>query len=580
MKFPLVSIIIPVYNGSNYLKEAIDSALLQTYPNYEILVVNDGSNDNGKTRKVALSYGKKIRYYEKENGGVSSALNFAIKKMKGEYFSWLSHDDKYLEEKLSTEVSYLIENGLYDKKVILYSDYNLIDRKSKLVSNCIKDNYMLNLKPEYALLRGAVNGITMLIPKKAFEEHGLFDENLVAVQDYELWHKMFKTYKPIHIPVILAESRYHAKQVSNTSSKVISEGNPFWIKMIESITNYRKIKLEGSVYNYYEQMSIFLKETPYTKAFDHCVNKMNEIKLKNNNTNKPVISVIIPFYNRINMTIRAIKSVLNQTYKNYEIVLVNDGSSENVEKIQEIANKYKNINLINLKNNKGVANARNEGIKASTGEYIAFLDSDDEFLPNKLEIQIKEMLLRNGNVCHTSYIRKSNDNKVVINSGLYNGMISKKLIYNCLIATPTVMIKKEFLYKNNYLFDSTLTIGEDTCFWLTILKNDFLIGINKELSIVNVNEKSSAYDDKKQLIGCKTILKFLLNDEFYSRFDKEIAKLAESYCYYSNKINNNINNDVFHANSYFGRFKNSLRMDGFIMTFKKILIKLKKRIIR
>ena len=82
MKNPLVSIIIPVYNGSNFMREAIDSALAQTYPNIEILVVNDGSTDN--TREIALSYGDKIRYFEKENGGVATALNLAIREMKGE----------------------------------------------------------------------------------------------------------------------------------------------------------------------------------------------------------------------------------------------------------------------------------------------------------------------------------------------------------------------------------------------------------------------------------------------------------------------------------------------------------------
>ena len=80
---PKVSIIIPVYNGSNYLKEAIYSALNQTYNNIEVLVINDGSEDNGKTRNIALSYGDRIKYIEKENAGVSSALNVGVKSMTG-----------------------------------------------------------------------------------------------------------------------------------------------------------------------------------------------------------------------------------------------------------------------------------------------------------------------------------------------------------------------------------------------------------------------------------------------------------------------------------------------------------------
>jgi glycosyltransferase involved in cell wall biosynthesis len=79
---PLISLIIPVFNGSNFLKYAIDSALYQTYINIEILVINDGSTDKGKTELIALSYGKKIKYFKKKNGGVSSALNLGISKMK------------------------------------------------------------------------------------------------------------------------------------------------------------------------------------------------------------------------------------------------------------------------------------------------------------------------------------------------------------------------------------------------------------------------------------------------------------------------------------------------------------------
>ena len=76
MKNPKVSIIIPVYNGENYLREAIDSALAQTYKNFEVIVVNDGSSD--KTDEICKSYGSRIRYFKKENGGVSTALNLGI----------------------------------------------------------------------------------------------------------------------------------------------------------------------------------------------------------------------------------------------------------------------------------------------------------------------------------------------------------------------------------------------------------------------------------------------------------------------------------------------------------------------
>ena len=121
-KLPLVSIIIPVYNGSNYMKEAIDSAINQDYQNIEILVINDGSTDGGKTEAIAKSYGDKIRYFKKKNGGVSTALNYGINKMRGQFFSWLSHDDRYYRNKISTQMNYLINNNLLNKKVITYTN--------------------------------------------------------------------------------------------------------------------------------------------------------------------------------------------------------------------------------------------------------------------------------------------------------------------------------------------------------------------------------------------------------------------------------------------------------------------------
>ncbi len=127
---PKVSIIIPVYNGSDFVWEAIDSAINQDYENIEILVINDWSCDNGKTEKIVKSYGNKVIYIPKKNGGVATALNLWIEKMSGDYFSWLSHDDLYMKDKVSTQVKALskIDNK---EDVILYSNYVFINESWK-----------------------------------------------------------------------------------------------------------------------------------------------------------------------------------------------------------------------------------------------------------------------------------------------------------------------------------------------------------------------------------------------------------------------------------------------------------------
>lgn len=138
---PLVSIVIPVFNGANYLREAIDSALAQTYSNIEIVVVNDGSQDDGQTEAIALEYGNKIRYFSKGNGGTSTALNLGIKNMRGEYFCWLSHDDLYHPECVQAQVSTLAI--LDDKTTITMTDLNTMDENRRIM--CADTNYSFHI---------------------------------------------------------------------------------------------------------------------------------------------------------------------------------------------------------------------------------------------------------------------------------------------------------------------------------------------------------------------------------------------------------------------------------------------------
>ena len=276
-----VSIIIPVYNGSDYLKESIDSALAQDYENVEVIVVNDGSTDNGKTKNIAMSYGKKIRYFEKKNGGVASALNLGISKMTGEYFSWLSHDDRYKKDKISAQIKYLHDNNMFDKEVILYADFDVIDKKSKYLWTEKKEHSFSINKPEYLLLRGQINGITVLIPKGAFERCGLFNEDLLCTQDYDLWYRMSKVYKFVHMEKVTSETRMHPKQTTNCNPAVKSEGNKFWTSIIKNLTKKDMIRLEGSEYGFYSEMLDFLKDSLYDETINYCKEKVENIKNSN-----------------------------------------------------------------------------------------------------------------------------------------------------------------------------------------------------------------------------------------------------------------------------------------------------------
>lgn len=192
---PRVSIVIPVYNGSNYMREAIDSALAQTYPNLEVIVVNDGSTDGGATREIALSYGDRIRYLEKENGGVSSALNCGIRSMTGEYLSWLSHDDLYLPEKVAASVALLsaYENR---ERLIAFCGSSHINEKSEVTRSEVDTFESGRLYTglemlEYLLCRKMLNCCCMLIPREAFEVCGYFHEDLRYNQDALMLYHIF-----------------------------------------------------------------------------------------------------------------------------------------------------------------------------------------------------------------------------------------------------------------------------------------------------------------------------------------------------------------------------------------------------
>lgn len=239
IKEPLVSIIIPVYNGSNFVKHAIDSALAQTYKNIEVIVVNDGSRDDGATEKICLSYGDKIRYIYKENGGVSSALNMGIKNMRGEYFSWLSHDDMYLPEKVEKQVEALKDT---DGETLALCAFKCIDKDGNDSGGVHRarlgmGNHSWNDALCHMFINGTFNGCAFLIPKTVLDKVDPFDETLRYSQDELMWMNIFLAeYNIVGIDEELVCNRIHNGQLTQTGKALYhSDSEKISIKIIPKI---------------------------------------------------------------------------------------------------------------------------------------------------------------------------------------------------------------------------------------------------------------------------------------------------------------------------------------------------------
>lgn len=230
---PKVSVIIPAYNRAQFLPRAIDSVLAQTYKDFEVLVVDDGSTDD--TKKVLEQYNGKIKYFYKDNGGSSSARNHGIENSSGEYIAFLDSDDIWMPEKLSIQVDVLDKN----KNVgLVYSRMPIIDNEGKRIGYKPQDEIGRNF---YELLHhwGDLPTSTVLTRKQCFDRAGLFDIDLLTVQDIDMWLRIAKDYD-IHEckGQELAHYFRHGKQ--NTSNRAnVLKGLLMLNKKI--VKNYKRL---------------------------------------------------------------------------------------------------------------------------------------------------------------------------------------------------------------------------------------------------------------------------------------------------------------------------------------------------
>jgi len=187
----------------------------------------------------------------------------------------------------------------------------------------------------------------------------------------------------------------------------------------------------------------------------------------------PKVSVVIPTYNRAGLLKRAVQSVLNQTYQDFELIVVDDGSTDNTEEVVRSFNDNKVI-YIKHERNKGAPAAWNTGIRAARGEYVAFQDSDDEWLPEKLEKQIKAFKTASTEIglVYTGFWRIEGDKRTFSpspNITPKEGAIHDALLKGNFVGTPNTVVKKECFEKAG-MFDEKLPMYQDWELWIRISK--------------------------------------------------------------------------------------------------------------
>ena len=354
---PLVSVIMPCYKQANYLHEAIASVVAQTYPDWELIVVNDGSPDETSrvTREIiALHPERRIRLLEKVNGGLADARNAGIREARGRYILPLDSDDRVHPEILQKTVALLNTNK---QIAIAYTDLIHFGVANKIVRASEYDPARLPIQNQL--------NYCSLYRREVWSATGGYNCNMIwGYEDWDFWVGCAeKGFVAKRIPEALLH--YRVKQASMYTTAVEHHRD-----------NHARIVLNHpGLYNEAtrREAAKILAKTPPARAIP---------ALPKN----PVVSVVIPCWNQAAYLPEAVESVIAQTYTDWEIIIVNDGSPDNTSEVAQSLIRSHPAHRIRLieKPNGGASDARNAGIHFAQGGCILPLDGDDKIAPEFL----------------------------------------------------------------------------------------------------------------------------------------------------------------------------------------------------
>jgi len=298
--------------------------------------------------------------------------------------------------------------------------------------------------------------------------------------------------------------------------------------------------------------------------------------------NDPLISVIIPTYNRAGLIEPCINSVLKQTYKNVEVIIVDDCSSDNTEEVVKNINDPR-LRLIKHCSNLGASAARNTGIKESAGEFINLLDSDDRIYPSKLEQQIRlfnDISDEYGLVyCGFNYTGVNNNDKILRSvTPKYRGYVFKNLLGENILGSPTPLIRSECFEKCGY-FDEELPACQDWDMWIRISRSFKFDFIDKYLASVTVHGDQISTNLQKKIKGREFIIKKYLEHFSRNNLSSHYRRLGSNYCLFGQKDKGNkyyiksIRSNFTNFGSYMNLLMSLISSDLHKFILRKISVK-------
>ena len=362
MNNPLVSVVLPVYNGEKYLAESINCVLMQKYQPIEIIIVDDGSAD--ATSQIAAKYSTQSRYFYQTNSGPAAARNLAIRKAKGEFIAFIDCDDLWPENKHFNQMqcfqqfpSVDIVQGLI-RKIALPGKY-----KNDLEKRGI----------DYLFIYSNLG--SMIMRRSIFDTIGFFNENLSFHEDTDLWLRA----READLKILIQRKEaliYRIHDTNLTTGKDIISTK--FLGILRKSINRRR-KASGQIREVPELSFIpdFLKQ-PQKGGIDHQSWKKTW----------PLVSVIVHGCENIKKTGKALESIYNQEYPSIQLLMV----GKNVDRIS--VSNYIYIDQVKYieNNTTDLAILLNSALDSCIGQFVAFLDSDAEWTSGKLRTQIISLL--------------------------------------------------------------------------------------------------------------------------------------------------------------------------------------------